>query len=150
MNRMEKGKRNLIILSLIMSALSIGLIVLSVFLIIWGARGISAGSGLGLRIIEILGGALLIVLSLSVLSVSVLFLITGKSLKATKGSIKEDNLAKGTVNVVLCEKCGKELSPDAQFCTKCGESVSSRVTCRHCSAVCEKDGTFCPKCGKAL
>ena len=150
MNRIEKGKRSLIIMSITTGILSIAASVFSIFLIVWGAKGLIEGSKSFLIPLEIVGGGLLLVCSLIVLAISIVFLITGKSLKAMRGSIKEDNLGKGTANAVLCDKCGEEIGPNAQYCVKCGQENTLKVTCKHCGAVCDKGGVFCEKCGKAL
>jgi len=48
----------------------------------------------------------------------------------------------------FCENCGNKLSPGAEFCDECGESVSASSKCLNCGFVFERQGKFCPKCGK--
>mgnify|MGYP003296374541 CR=1 FL=1 len=43
----------------------------------------------------------------------------GFSIKATKGSVAEDNLSKGTVNGKVCPKCGIANTSDATECQVC-------------------------------
>lgn len=55
--------------------------------------------------------------------------------------------------VIICEKCGAEVSKDAAFCSSCGAPVldpTKYVKCAHCGAVMEKGMKFCTACGKPL
>jgi len=73
-----------------------------------------------------LAGALLLVFGILLAIASVVALIwgiyttwLGFSVKATKGSIAEDNLSKGTVNGKKCPKCGVTNTCDATECQVC-------------------------------
>ena len=57
-------------------------------------------------IVLIVVGSLLSLLFLSGIVYGFIMYFTGKSLVALNGSIAEDNLAKGTVNMVKCPNCG--------------------------------------------
>ena len=52
--------------------------------------------------------------------------------------------------VVVCEKCGEEVSKDTAFCSCCGAPImdpEKYVRCAHCGAPMEKRMKFCTICG---
>ena len=44
-----------------------------------------------------------------------------------QGSVKDGNSAKGTANVKLCDKCGRELDDNDTVCPNCGKEVKKEV-----------------------
>ena len=51
------------------------------------------------------------------------FTCTGSAIKATHGSIVEENLGKGTVNMHKCKNCGAELEEGKEICAECQENL---------------------------
>lgn len=50
----------------------------------------------------------------------------------------------------FCEECGTQLSDNANFCPKCGNSVvksSKPAVCKVCGEPIEADSNFCANCG---
>ena len=45
----------------------------------------------------------------------------------------------------ICKKCGTHNSPDARFCTGCGEGLMD--TCPGCNSSIPQNTKFCPECG---
>jgi len=148
MNKIEKGKHNLVSLSVIISLLSSVLTILSLTLLISGINHL--GESLVTGIILIVVGSLLTLTFLLGIVIGLIMLFTGKALVATKGSLKEDNIAlNGTVNMKKCNNCGSELNKE-EFCPNCGKSQNSLVKCPKCKAKVSADAKHCPKCGEQL
>ena len=51
------------------------------------------------------------------------FTWVASALVATKGSVAEDNLGKGTVNMNKCSNCGAEIKKGEDLCDKCKENL---------------------------
>ena len=138
MNKIEKGKTALIIFGVI---LLIGCVLSEIFGIILVCK---------LDVLSIIFGILLIIIGVFLLLLGIYFVWVGASQVATKGSLKEDNIAKaGTVNVKLCSKCGNELPAGADFCPKCGQTASSCKVCE-CGAENNIENKKCTSCGKDI
>lgn len=148
-NSIEKQKRALI-------GLSIGALILGVVIIIVGIVLIISGAGVvmndhlegGLK----LGfGIFAVIISLFLLVFGFYSLCIGSALKATKGSIKQDNIPmSGTVNMVKCKNCGFEVEPGQAFCPKCGKSLSDKKVCPKCGATNMSENDKCSACGADL
>ena len=107
-------------------AIAIALIVLGALAIAGGITLIFMGtvhSSLAIKLIEIIGGSLLILLGLGGIVYGIIMLFTGIALKATKETIKEENLAKKP-NEVICPKCGFSNKENTEVCTHCGEKLN--------------------------
>ena len=119
MNSIEKQKRLLIILSICSLVGSLLCLVFGVLLLIKGILAIPEASG----IIKTVFGSMLVLLFFALVTFGIRWLWVGLSLKATKGSIKEGNIAKdgGTVNMRKCDKCGPELKEGETVCSNCGK-----------------------------
>lgn len=57
----------------------------------------------------------------------------------------------------ICSNCGKELSDNAKFCSKCGSKCEEVVQEKKVKRMCQKCGheldekmKFCPKCGTGI
>ena len=57
----------------------------------------------------------------------------------------------------ICSNCGKELSDNAKFCSKCGSKCEEVVQEKKVKRMCQKCGheldekmKFCPKCGTEI
>ena len=71
----------------------------------------------------IIGGVLLLVVGVVGVICGVVFTWTASAVKATHGSIAEDNLGKGTVNMHKCSNCGVEIPAERTICEKCEENL---------------------------
>ena len=117
MNLIEKRKSQFKFISAIIIALGVILAATGVVLTI------NSGIGEDLSVIKLVFGIILIVLGVAGLALGVYFSIIASAVKATKGSIAEDNLAKGTVNMHKCENCGAEVAEGVKICAKCEENL---------------------------
>ncbi|MDD6302185.1 MAG: hypothetical protein PUA56_02595 [Bacillales bacterium] len=122
-NRIEKQKHLLI-------GLSIAAIVL-------GLAAFGGGLTLGImqiiktistkeyiRIVLVVLGFVLAFIGGASVVFGIYYVWIGSSVKATKGSIAEDNLSKGSVNGKVCPKCGCTNTPDVDKCQVCGADLS--------------------------
>ncbi|MBQ7603010.1 MAG: zinc ribbon domain-containing protein [Clostridia bacterium] len=143
-NKIQKGKKSLITLGIIMLVLTAICIVGAVLCTIaavtnekWWLIAIAAI----LYIIGILG-----------IIVGIVFVWTGCSLKATTGNLREGNIALegGTINATLCPNCGAKLNPDDKFCPACTKPTSKIKICKSCKAQNEREAKVCTKCGQPL
>lgn len=144
LNKIQKGKKNLIILGIILTILTVLCIVGAVLCIVNGA----VNSKWWLLVI----GALLFIIGLIGIFVCVTFLWTAFSLKATKGNLKEGNipLENGTINAKRCQNCGEDIKDDDEFCPKCGKPTSGKKICANCKAENNATARVCTKCGQEL
>ena len=117
MNIIEKRKSQLNFIGIITIAISVILAVVGVILIV------NSGIGKDLSVIKLIFGIILAVLGLIGLGLGIFFSIMASSVKATKGSIAEDNLGKGTVNMHKCQNCGAEVEEGVTICAKCEENL---------------------------
>ena len=102
MNKIEKGKTALIVFGII---LLIGSVLSEIFGIVLVCN---------LDVLSIIFGILLIIVGIFLLLFGIYFVWVGASQVATKGNLKQDNIAKaGTVNAKLCSKCGNEVPSGA-------------------------------------
>ena len=142
MNKIQKGKAGLLSLGII---LIITGIICGVFAVICTTNG-AINNQWWLYIIA----AVLYVLALAGLIVGITFTWTASALKATKGSIAEDNLGIGTVNMTKCTKCGNPVNPNDNSCGNCGNQLNENITCPKCNAQTKKDNKHCTNCGETL
>ena len=149
MNRIEKGKSGLIglgIISLVLAVLSVGG---GIWLIVWASNNLALGVTAG-NIIGLTGGIVLVLLGLLIVYFGIHFVWLGGAIKATKGSIADDNEAIGTINMQKCPNCGSEVSPEDKVCGNCGSSLSKTIYCPKCGEEISATKKFCPKCGEKL
>lgn len=150
MNKIEKNKSALVWLSLGVVVLSAMVLIGGILLVVFGGKGLSNSGSHAWAIVELVLGIILILAGLSGVGFGIIFLWTGRTLKATNGSIAEDNLAKGTVNMKKCTICGNEINGDEQFCSQCGNRIDGKIVCKNCDNLCDQGSKCCPKCGKDL
>lgn len=148
MNKLVRGKTSLIILSVSMAIVGLLLTGGSIGLIVWGAKIVSDTVALGVVLIVI--GSIMTLLFLSGVVYGIILYITGKSLVALNGSVKEDNLGVGTVNMLKCDSCGAEIEKNEKFCSKCGKELADAKKCTECGVLNKKDAKHCTACGKEL
>ena len=148
MNKLIKGKKSLITISIVLMLLSLLLVGGSVGLIVYGANVVSEKVLTGIILIVV--GSLLAILFLGGIIFSFVLYFTGRSLVALNGSVAEENLAKGTVNMIKCGNCGAEVEKNDKFCPKCGTTTEQTKTCEKCGTVNKVDSKVCTECGTKL
>ena len=141
MNKIEKGKKSLIALGVVILVLTgISLVGAVLCTIAAAARWWLIAISAVLYGIGIFG-----------LIVGVTFVWTGVSLKATKGNLREGNIPlEGGTNATLCPNCGAKINPDDKFCPECTKPTSTIVVCKKCKAQNESTSKVCTKCGEPL
>ena len=120
MNSIQKQKGWLIGLSIAMLVLGVVALVVGVILLVSGILAIPELAG----ILKTVFGGILVLLGLVGIPVGIRWAWVGLVLKATKGSIKQGNIAKegGTVNMKKCDKCGTERKEGEEVCSNCGKN----------------------------
>ena len=124
MNRIQKGKTGLIVLSIISILLGIGCLIGGVVMIVNGEKnGVNNGS-LVTTILLIAFGSLVAIIGLPLVAFGVVYVWTGASLVGTKGTVSETNeAAKGNTGNKKCPKCGATNTKDSTVCQVCGEPL---------------------------
>ncbi len=119
MNSIEKQKGWLIGISIAMIVLAVAGLVFGIILLVAGISTISTTAG----IIKLVFGIILTLAGMVLLPLGIRWAWIGLALSATKGSIKQGNIAKegGTVNMKKCDKCGTELKDGETVCSNCGK-----------------------------
>lgn len=79
----------------------------------------------------------------------ILLLLIAFSLINSWKSVR-DTTIKGTANARLCDKCGKVITKNAQFCEHCGAKQQTGLglkRCPNCNTKNSGNAMFCEKCG---
>ena len=140
------GRKQLIAFAIVVLILSLAVLGGGIALVVFGSMSTEVGQ----IVWKVIVGALMILLGLAFSGLSITMLSTGISmLKINEGNVKDGNRAKGTVNIVKCDKCGEELPDNATFCSKCGTPVDGMIKCE-CGAINKIDAQYCTSCGKKL
>ncbi len=150
MNIIQKGKRQLIILSIIILILSIGFIAGAVVLIVSGAMDIAASKDVLKIVLKMVFGVILFFVGAVGLALGIIMLWTGGSIKAKFGNIAELNTLNGTVNMKKCPKCGSQIAENDDFCGVCGKHLEENIKCPHCGKQTESGKKYCVHCGKKI
>lgn len=140
------GRRALIIFSSVLLTISVAILGCGIALLVLGCN-----SNETTQIVwKVSIGVVLILLSLTTGSISIVMLVTAiNMIKTDNGNVKDGNRAIGTVNILKCDKCGRELKDDSAFCEFCGKEVDGKKKCE-CGAVNDEEAEFCTSCGKKL
>ena len=117
MNIIEKRKSQLKFIGAIVLAISVILAVVGVVLLL------TCGIGSDLSVTKLVFGIILIVVGIDGIALGVSLTWVASAVKATKGSIAEDNLGHGTANMHKCENCGAEVEQGKTICAKCEENL---------------------------
>lgn len=117
MNIIEKRKSQLKFIGAIILALGVIVAVTGVILTV------TSGIGKDLSIIKLVFGIIFIVVGVAGLALGIALSWIASAVKATNGSIAEENLGKGTVNMHKCENCGAEVEEGVKICAKCEENL---------------------------
>ncbi len=115
MNRIEKNKTALIVISIISLLIGVCSTVGSVFLLISGFTDMT--------VVLIVFGFILAFLGLGLILFGIYYLWIGCALKATKGSIAVDNSIAMNRQNKVCPKCGSTNTPNVDTCQVCGEKL---------------------------
>ena len=149
MNVIEKGKKQLIWLSVIIIIVSLAFFAGGVVLIVSGAMDIAEAASVVGIVLKMVFGVVLILLGCIGLGAGIIMIWTGGAIKAKYGSIMEGNLGFGTVNMQKCPKCGSQIKGDEKFCGICGYNFE-KSKCPNCGEEVEKDKKYCTKCGEKI
>lgn len=120
MNSIEKKKRSLIILAIIVLVIGIAAFAGGVVLTIFGTldllNSVYLAGGLKLGF-----GVLLVILGIIAVAWGIRYIWVGSAIKATKGAIAEENLAKDAPgkNIKKCPHCGCTNSAENTVCSNC-------------------------------
>ena len=117
MNMIEKRKSQLKYFGALILALGVILAVVGIILIV------TSGIGKDLSVAKLIVGIILAILGILGLVFGISFSWISSSLIATKGSVAEENLAKGTVNMNKCKNCGAQVEAGVEICAECEENL---------------------------
>ena len=117
MNTIEKRKNQLAFIGAIILAIGTILAVAGIILLV------TCKADGNLSILKLVFGIILAILGLIGFGIGLTFTWTARAVQATKGSIAEENLSKGTVNMHKCENCGAEVEEGKKICAKCEENL---------------------------
>ena len=116
MNKIENGKTTL-------NGFGIALLAIAILALASGITVMVISTSNALNVGMLVLGILLLVSSLLGIGLGVALTWIGFSIKATNGSILEENLALGTINMHKCENCGEEISEEETLCERCKEII---------------------------
>lgn len=148
-NSVEKKKGALVGVSIAIIVIAVLLSVLGVALLVASIKMVVSGKLIGILFIVLSG--ILSIAGLAGVGVGVYYVWLGGRTVATKGSIKEGNIAmNGTVNMVKCSNCGTAVNEGDEFCPNCGASLSETKKCPSCGATNKASSKRCTACGAEL
>ncbi len=148
MNKVQKGKTQLLVLVII--CITIGLCLL-IGGIVCTVKNISnmTQDNIASSIFLVILGIVLALCGITSIGFSTYWLFIALSLKATKGNIADKNeVANKTVNMEKCPNCGEEVNSTDLVCGKCGHLLSDTKVCPSCGATNNSDNKVCSACGK--
>ena len=116
MNIIEKRKGQL-------KWLGLALIIIGLLAVAGGIVMLVFSVAEKIKVVMLVCGILLIIFGIVGGLIGIPFVWTASAIKATNGSIAEDNLGKGTVNMHKCENCGAEIEDGKTICAKCEENL---------------------------
>ena len=124
-NKIQKQKGVLVTLGIVEILIGILFVIFGIILVVHGIQGVTKDSNpnLVMDIIRIVGGAVMTLFGCSCTLYGGRTLWISLAVRATKGSIAETNIGKGTVNGKKCPKCGCTNTPDSTKCTSCGADL---------------------------
>ena len=117
MNIIEKRKSQLKFIGAIILAFSVIIAVTGVVLIL------TSGIGKDLSVLKLIFGIILTVLGIAGIALGMSLTWIASAVKATKGSIAEDNLGFGTENMHKCSNCGAKVEEGKTLCAECEENL---------------------------
>lgn len=117
MNLIEKRKSQLKSIGALILAVSVIVTVIGIVL------ALTCKVTENLSIARLVVGIVLIVIGIAGMILGFYLSWVAAAVQATQGSIAEDNLGKGTVNMHKCENCGAEVEEGKKICAKCEENL---------------------------
>lgn len=150
MNIIQKGKRQLIILSVVVLILALGFLAGGIVLIVSGSFDISNSASIAIIIVKFLFGVIFTIIGLLGLCLGVVMVWTGGTIKAKFGNIAEMSKLNGTVNMKKCKKCGAAVSEHDDFCGICGFHLNELIKCPNCGKETDTNKKHCTHCGQKL
>ena len=132
------GKSTLILVSLLVIALAVGAGV-------GGAFAVIKMSHWSKYVIVVVCG--IVAFCLLMLGISMFVVSCGMS--GYRKSVRDIGYAKGVDADRLCDKCGKLLGKDDEFCTHCGakQTGNEKRVCPLCKGKSAPEAEFCAHCG---
>ena len=150
MNIIQKGKKQLIIISVILLILALGFFAGGVVLIVSGAMDIAAAMEAFRIVLKLVFGVVLILIGIIGTILGIIMLWTGGTIKAKFGNIAEINTLNGTVNMKKCPKCGSAIVENDDFCGVCGNHLGQNVVCPKCKKETDAAKKHCTHCGEKI
>ena len=77
----------------------------------------------GIRPLLLVFGILVGIIGAAGVVLGVVVTFTSSAVKATNGSVAEENLGIGTANMHKCKNCGVQLEEEKEICAKCEENL---------------------------
>ncbi len=132
------GKTALILVSVLMILLAVG----AGF---GGAMAVIKMSHWSKYIIVVVAG----IVALCLLMFGVSMLIVSAGMSGYRKSVRDIGYAKGVDGDRLCDKCGKLLNKDEEFCTHCGakQTPKEKRVCPLCKGKSDPEAEYCAHCG---
>ena len=124
MNSIQKKKGALIGLAIGILVVGILALVGGIILIVFGAKNLG-DENIAYGITLLIFGIILALGGLLGMAWGIRYIWVGSAVKATKGSIAEDNLAKSnqSSSIIKCPKCGCTNAVNNVECSNCGEPL---------------------------
>ncbi len=132
------GKSTLVVVALVLVALAVAAGVGGVFAVIkmshWSKYVIVSVAAVAALCLLFLGGSMLVVAS---------------GMSGYRQSVRDIGYAKGVDHDRLCDKCGKLLNKEDEFCTHCGakQTPTGKVVCPLCKSKNDPEAEYCAQCG---
>ena len=125
MNKIQRQKGSLVVIGIVTLVLALALLVGGIVMLVSGIPVLVEDSNLTKGILLVVFGSIALLLFVPAVGFGIYDTWVGLSLKATKGSIKEGNIAKegGTVNMKKCSRCGTEIKDGETVCSECQKPV---------------------------
>ncbi len=140
------GRKALMIFSSVLLAISAAILACGIVLLVKGCIS-NVTSEIAWKVSV---GVVLTLLALASGSISLVMLfVSFGMIKTNNGNVKDGNRAIGTINVLKCDKCGREVAENSLYCPSCGTAVEGTIKCE-CGAVNNLEAEFCSSCGKKL
>ena len=132
------GKSTLVLVSIVMIALAVAAGFGGVFAVVKMSHWVKY---------VIVSVAAIVALCLLFMGVSMLVVSFGMS--AYRKTVRDIGYAKGVDHDRLCDKCGKLLNKDDEFCTHCGakQTPTQKRVCPLCKGKSDPEAEFCAHCG---
>ena len=149
MNKNQKGKRAVVWIGVSCLLLAIAGLVAGIWVAVENSKSIAVQTTVG-NVFGLVAGLILCLMSFGLIWVGIYFTWVGLSVKAFQGSIKDDDLAKGTVNMKKCSVCGSEVTAEDKVCGNCGKSLAKTKKCKNCGKEVEASKKHCTECGAEM